>query len=99
MQTDVIDALDVNNNSVHKLNNKSSKYDRIFTFYILLLLSLLAIAHYFTWQIIVHLIKNKFNSDKKTFENASVQTTWFVVVSTLRSVRYWWPCIPAMLQK
>ena len=25
MRTDVTDALDVNNNSVHKLNNKSSK--------------------------------------------------------------------------
>ena len=30
MRTDVTDALDVNNNSVHKLNNKSSKYDGIF---------------------------------------------------------------------
>ena len=37
MRTDVTDVLDVNNNSVHKLNNKSSKYDRILTFLILTL--------------------------------------------------------------
>ena len=37
MQTDVTDALDVNNNSVHKLNNKSSKYNGILTLFILTL--------------------------------------------------------------
>ena len=37
MPADVTDALDVNNNSVHKLNNKSSKYNGILTFFILTL--------------------------------------------------------------
>ena len=37
MRTDVTDALDVNNNSVHKLNNKSSKYNGILIFFILTL--------------------------------------------------------------